>query len=305
MTQRARARAATNASLTTLDYKFHFCPWWQDQSYVLHDHAVTIGAEDQKYFERLEEDGVRLTVPQRRWWVKKAETLGGDMRREYPATPDEAFEQALEGAYWARELFVAAKQGRIGGFPYSPRVPVDTFWDLGRNDLNTLWLHQFVNGYHRFIGYYENSGEFIGHYVRWLKEWGNENNAVFGDHYIPHDGDRESLWLEDGTKGVMSSLGFHPRIVARPKNKLEAISTARAIFPKCQFDEQGCDVGLKRLRMYRKEWDDERGVWRDRPRHDEASHGADGFLTFACSGYTPQSATSFNRQLKPDLRWVV
>ena len=43
------------------------------------------------------------------------------MRREYPSTPDEAFEQALEGAYFAHQLAAAAKQGRIGGFPLDPR----------------------------------------------------------------------------------------------------------------------------------------------------------------------------------------
>jgi hypothetical protein len=31
-------------------------------------------------------------------------------------------------------------------------------------------------------------------------------------------------------------------------------------------------------------------VWQDRPRHDDASHGADAFFTFACSNYTPPSA---------------
>jgi hypothetical protein len=62
----------------------------------------------------------------------------------------------------------------------------------------------------RFVGYYENSGEFMGHYVAWLKEWAGERRASFGGHFVPHDGDRESLWLEGGTKGVMSSLGFHP-----------------------------------------------------------------------------------------------
>ena len=72
---------------------------------------------------------------------------------------------------------------------------------------------------------------------------------------IPHDGDRESLWLEGGTKGVMSSLGFHPTVVERPRNKLEAIAAARAAFARCQFDEQGCDLGLQRLRAYRKEGD--------------------------------------------------
>ena len=39
-----------------------------------------------------------------------------------------------------------------------------------------------------------------------------------------------------------------------------------------------------------KEWDEGRGVWKDRPRHDNASHGADAFLTFACSDYTPPPA---------------
>jgi len=104
-------------------------------SYVLDDAAVVIGAEDQRYFERLEAAGLKLTLPQRRWWARNAETLGADMRREYPATPDEAFEQALEGAYFAYDLCAAAKQGRVGGFPYDQRSTVQTFWDLGRNDL--------------------------------------------------------------------------------------------------------------------------------------------------------------------------
>jgi hypothetical protein len=82
------------------------------------------------------------------------------------------------------------------------RLVVNTFWDLGRNDLNTIWLHQAIGGYHRFVGYYENSGEFIGHYVRWLKDWAAERDITFGDHYWPHDGDR---WR----------FGFAQRLVVR------------------------------------------------------------------------------------------
>jgi hypothetical protein len=180
MAQRARTRALSGAALTNLDYRFHFFPWWHEESYALDDAAVLIGAEDARYFETLAGMGIALSLSQKRWWVKKAETLGGDMKREYPATPDEAFEQALEGAYFAHDLFLASKQGRIGVIPYDPTTPVQTFWDLGRNDLNTIWLHQHVGGLDRFIGYYENSGEFIGHYVAWLKAWAAERNASFG-----------------------------------------------------------------------------------------------------------------------------
>ena len=160
-----------------------------------------------------------------------------------------------------------------------------------------------MNGFHRFVGYYENSGEFVGHYVRWLKEWAADRDVTLGVHYWPHDGDRESLWLEGGTLAVADKQGMRPQIVQRPLNKVEAISTARAIFPRCQFDEVGCSLGLKRLRAYRKDWDDLRGVWKDRPRHDEASHGADAFITFACSDIPeqdkPVGKTGRRRYTKP------
>ena len=61
MTQRARTRAVLGESLTPLDYRFHFFPWWQEESYVLDDHSVVIGAEDQRYFERLE--AARSDIP--------------------------------------------------------------------------------------------------------------------------------------------------------------------------------------------------------------------------------------------------
>jgi hypothetical protein len=110
------------------------------------------------------------------------------------------------------------------------------------------------------------------------------------------------LWLEGGTKGVMSSLWFHPTIVRRPRSKLEAIAAAHTVLARCQFDEQGRGLGLRRLWAYRKEWDESRGVWKDRPRHDDASHGADAFLTFACSNYTPPSALPARKR---NFGWLV
>ena len=81
----------------------------------------------------------------------------------------------------------------------------------------------------------------------------------------------------------------------------EAIAAARAAFARCQFDEGACELGLRRLWAYRKEWDESRGVWKDRPRHDDASHVADAFLTFACSTYTPPTS----KPTKRNLNWVV
>ena len=280
-----------------MEYKFHFFPWYQDPLYATNSDIV-IGDDYLKYFDSLEIEGIILSDAQRAWYVAKDNDLGGDMKREYPATPREAFEQAIEGAYFARELAIAVKQRRIGGYPFQRGYPVNTFWDLGRNDLNTIWLHQYVKGRHRFIGYYENSGEFIGHYVKWLKDWADENDATYGDHFLPHDGKRESLWLENGTFGVMDSLRFRPEIVPRPTDKVEAISAAREIFPRCVFDEVGCATGLNRLRKYRKAFDDQRGVWRNNPHHDINSHGADAFQTFAAADLIETEITVNQKKVK-------
>lgn len=270
-------------------FKFHFFPWWQDERYVHDPSGVRILSEHKAYFAKLRhEHSIDLTPEQQAWWVKQEQMLGGDMKRENPATAEEAFEQAIEGAYFAAQLTHADKFGNIGRFPYDPRFPVNTFWDLGRNDLNTIWLHQRIGARNRFIGYYENSGEHISHYARWLRDWEREHDCQWGDHYWPHDGKREDLFLEEGRLGEAEKHGLRPKIVARAQSKMHAIDAARTVFPSCDFDEVGASVGIKRLRHYRKEWDEEREVWRDRPRHDVNSHGADGFMTFACGYRAPQ-----------------
>ena len=117
MCQEARDLAASGKPLTPLDWKFQFFPWWRDEAYNLDGDNVTIGDEYLRYFDELESAGITLTAGQKAWYVKKDRTMEGDMRREYPSTPDEAFEQALEGAYFSVQLAIAAKHFRIGGFP--------------------------------------------------------------------------------------------------------------------------------------------------------------------------------------------
>ena len=41
---------------------------------------------------------------------------------------------------------------------------------------------------------------------------------------------------------------------------------------------------------------EQRGVWKDRPRHDEASHAADGFMTFACSNFPEKEHLAAGRE---------
>lgn len=287
-----------------LDYKFFFYSWLDAPEYQVKSTVVAESPDDTKYFGALESNlGVKIDQPHRNWWLVTERDLGGDMKREYPATPEEAFEQAIEGAYFADQLAFLAKKGRIGDFPVDPSYPVHTTWDLGRNDDNVIWLWQDIGGFHRFVGFYRNSGEWIGHYIDWLNEWRHDNGVIFGAHYIPHDGDVTTIWTPDGSMDSMQKLKFFPTVVKRNSNKIEAINKARRKLVLCQFDASACKEGLDLLKRYRKQFDERNQVWRNQPQHDEASHVADSFITFADSDHAPQTWRTHSEEPEKRVRY--
>lgn len=284
----AQELESSGAELTSRDPRFFFFPWWREAGYVQPQSTAPTSHEDSQYFARVEaECGTTLTKEQRNWWLAQERELGGDMKREYPATAQEAFEQALEGAIFADDLAVATKHRRIGHFPLDITRPVNTFWDLGHFDETAIWLEQDFGERPTFIGYYENSGEGIEHYIQWLADFRKEYKITWGKHYLPHDGDRKTIWTPEGTLVVMSRLQFRPNIVDRTTDKAEAVRMGKRAMAKAAFDVDACKVGLNHLKRYRKEWDEKRAVWKDKPHHGPESNAADAFLTFAQSNHRP------------------
>jgi hypothetical protein len=283
--QQAQAKARMSTPLTPLDFKFHFFPWWKSPDYALDSGGVTIPESYARYFQKLEEEeGIHLSPGQQAWYVKKCETQLSDMKREYPSTPDEAFEASIEGAYFADQMATAEWQGRIGDHRLLPDVPLNTAWDIGVGDYTSIWFWQQMRGKIGLVGYYQNCGEGMPHYVEHLKAFRRRTGCKFGLHVFPHD-IRVREWGSSRTRMeqfVESDLDA--RIDARiaPKQaKEDQINAARQTLRICYFDAAECDEGLCALRSYRKEWDEERGIWRDKPRHDWASHGANALMSLS------------------------
>jgi hypothetical protein len=47
------------------------------------------------------------------------------------------------------------------------------------------------------------------------------------------------------------------------------------MFSRLYIDEQKCQFFLDDIVLYRREWDTDRGMWKDNPVHDYTSHAAD------------------------------
>ncbi|MEP4379768.1 MAG: terminase [Alphaproteobacteria bacterium] len=286
----ARNRAKEGAPLTALDFRFHFFPWWRHPGYALAPEDVVIPERQARYFADLAAAGIALGPEQKAWYVRKAAQQGDAMRREFPSTPDEAFAASVTGAYYAREMDRVRGEGRILGLPHDPALPVNTFWDLGINDVNAIWFHQRAGREDRFIDYYENEGEGLAHYVQALRD----RPYTYGRHYLPHDVEVRELGSGLSRRRMLEDLGLRPIVtVPRTTEMSTDIQAVRNALARCWFDGGRCDAGLRHLDGYRRAWDDKRGVWRDRPHHDGASHGADAFRMFAVGYHPPAPVQDF------------
>ena len=276
-------------SLSALDWKFFFFSWWKNPLYAIKP-VEKLPQRLIDYFDKLKsKHNINLTEEQKAWYHAKEKTLGDDMKREYPSIPSEAFEQSIEGAYYASQFRQLYSQNRITILPDNSHLDVYTYWDLGVGDSTAIWFVRKVGDEFHIIDYYENSGEGLRHYMKVLKSKAEEFGYKYAEHWAPHDIDNREFAGDGKSRKQMASEGYEidGEIYAIdfnvvPKLRIDdGIESVREILPFCVFDSDKCQQGISHLEAYRKAWDDKNGCWRDKPLHDHTSHGADAFRGFA------------------------
>lgn len=280
------AQKRGNDNLSSLDWKFFFYDWFSNPEYSIDGDEDKLTLETEEYFDKLAyELGVEFGIGQKLWYQSKKDTLKDKMKREYPSTPKEAFEQAIEGAYYQEQFRKIREEGRICKLPNNDHLPVSTYWDIGVGDSTSIWFVREVGNEFHIIDFYENSGEGLRHYMKVVKDRGYE----YDSHYAPHDIENREFGSDAKSRkesaregyeidGVNYSINF--KVVPR-QSVDNGIEQVREILGRCVFDEKKCAVGIAHLEAYRKDWDAKNGVWKDKPLHNEASHASDAFRYFA------------------------
>jgi hypothetical protein len=275
MCRQAQAMKDANKKLSKLDFKFHFFPWWRDNTYRIGS-IPTMNSDMHEYFLKLKAQGIILTEEQKNWYALRFLTQGEDMKREFPSTPEECWEVSNQGTYYAKQIIQARIEKRIGHLPYDDSLPVHTAWDLGFNDSTTIWYFQVFGKEVRLIDYDEGSGESLQYWLGVVKS----KKYVYDTHLAPHD-----IMVHEYTSGMSrQSAARNMGMTLLPVEKTDVIpgiDSCRNILPRCWFDERKCEKGIKALENYRKEWDDRHGCWRSSPLHNWASHAADAFRSLA------------------------
>lgn len=263
--------------------------------------VIRLTAHFNEYFEKLEAQGIKLDEAQKRWYVKKAEVQGDDMKKEYPSTAQEAFEAKRDGLYYAAHISAARSSGRILNIPLNPILKVHTVWDLGFRDANSIIFFSISGKEVHIIDYVEGSGWGMVDYIKRVKQ----RDYIYGTHLAPHD-----IRNHEYTSGVAridtaTSLGIS--FVVVPEISLaDGLDATRNLLPRIFFHNSDAVLCLVRhIENYSQKWDRQLGIWSGRPEHDIHSHAADALRYLSVGldycledsqGVTQQQADNLWRQ---------
>ena len=192
------------------------------------------------------------------------------------------FESAILGAYYGKEMRQLTDSNRIINVEHDPLFPVFTAWDLGYSDDTSIWWFQVVHGEIRVLDYHSSNGQPIAFYTGLIQAKEREYNYVYRTHWLPHDARAKTL--ASGGKSIIEQLSVkipleNMKIV--PSLSLQdGIQATRLALMRSWFDSK-CEDGIECLRQYQREYDEDKKVFRDKPRHDWTSHGADAFRMLA------------------------
>lgn len=179
-----------------------------------------------------------------------------------------SFQAGISGTFYGRQMDQMRLDGRIGNCPYEPMHPVYTSFDLGVADPSCIIFFQLIGNCIRLVDYEEHTDRGLDWYARLLDSKGYK----YAGHFAPHD-----IKVRELGSGAMSrleiahNLGLDFQVV--PNLPIDdGIEATRMILPRTWIDERKCERLINALDNYRREYDEERKTYREKPLHDWSSH---------------------------------
>jgi phage terminase large subunit len=211
-----------------------------------------------------------------------------------------SFDAAIQGSIYKDQIAVAEHEKRITDVPWRSELEVFTTWDLGFDDFTDIWFGQQVGREVHWIDHMELSGLALPEIAKRVKE----KPYNYGDHYLPHDVEQHELISGVTRKATLETSGLRPIIVAPRQNVAERINATKIMFTRFLFDRKKCWPAIERLKMYRREYDAKRKVFKEKPLHDDNSHCADSLGTF-CQAWQEKSEKRYRNKPAKRSQWAL
>jgi hypothetical protein len=209
-----------------------------------------------------------------------------------------SFDAAVEGSYYGQVLNELEEKKHMQEIPREELSRTFTAWDLGMGDSTSIWVAQLVGTEVRLIDYYENHGVGLDHYVKWIKD----NDYSKAEHILPHDVRVRELGTGKSRMEMLEDSGLEVKIAPR-MGLDDGIQAVRRLLPRCWFNVPKVQIGLNCLRNYRRDYDEKRKIFYERPLHDWSSHGSDSFRYLALG--LDEGHSTWSKPINSAPKWIV
>jgi hypothetical protein len=209
-----------------------------------------------------------------------------------------SFDAAVEGSYYGQILNELEDKKHMQEIPREELSRTFTAWDLGMGDSTSIWVAQLVGSEVRLIDYYENHGVGLDHYVKWIRD----NDYIKAEHILPHDVRVRELGSGKSRMEMLEEAGLEIKIAPR-MGLDDGIQAVRRLLPRCWFNVPKVQTGLNCLRNYRRDYDEKRKIFYERPLHDWSSHGSDSFRYLALG--LDEGHSTWSKPINQTPKWIV
>ena len=209
-----------------------------------------------------------------------------------------SFDAAVEGSYYGTILNELEDKKHMQEIPREELSRTFTAWDLGMGDSTSIWVAQLVGTEVRLLDYYENHGVGLDHYVKWIKD----NDYLKAEHILPHDVRVRELGTGKSRMEMLEESGLEVKIAPR-MGLDDGIQAVRRLLPRCWFNVPKVQTGLNCLRNYRRDYDEKRKIFYERPLHDWSSHGSDSFRYLALG--LDEGHSTWSKPINQTPKWIV
>lgn len=207
---------------------------------------------------------------------ERAEMDEGLYLQEYECS----FDRGISGSYYGTYLDSLKLKGQICSVPWEPGLLVHTAWDIGVNDATTIIFYQTVGEGSvaiRIIDAYSNNNLGLDHYAKYIQD----KPYRYGKHFAPHD-----IKVREWGGGAVTryekarQLGLEFSLIEQVAI-IDGIENVWTHFSKFWIDKDKCRSLIDALENYRKEWDDAKQMYTNKPVKAWSNHYADA-MRYLC-----------------------
>ncbi len=259
------------------EFKAHFYNWtWDDAEMVKIINPIPFnkmeqGEKFEKYAALHKLDQIQITYYYQKWISLNRKW--NSLKREYPTTAEEAFEAITEGTFYGEQVAAMETNGQVGIVPHDRGLKTHTVWDLGV-------------GKNLRVGFFQR--DLLTNKVRMIDHWVGQGSDgipeaavalsrkpyIYGKHFGPHD--LEATDIGTGKTRIESASTHGIKFTLVENYSIEdGINAVYYWLDHVIVDKENCKQWIKSMKNYAREWDEKRGMYKDEPNHNWASHDAD------------------------------